>query len=160
MSKVKEYDSLLKPKTITIESDDGVKKDFVITKFGAVQGLKILAKLPSTVVKSLMNGDREEIEKILELKDDLMPCVYVEVAGGNMSPLDTDIMIDNHVTSAVMLITLGLEVAKYNFSDLGKLVTQLGFMESAMGKVHDFAQSLAMALFSPFSKQSKQRSKN
>ena len=155
---IKEYSDLLKPKKITIvDKDTWVTKEFVITRFGAVKGLEVLSKMPSAVVKSILSGDKQEIDKILALKDDLMPLVFVEGANGKMINLDTDVMIDNHVNGAVALIALGIEVVEYNFSDLGKLVEKLGFLTSITGKVQSFTQNLATALFSPFSKQNKRR---
>lgn len=105
---------LLEPKTITLPTQSGEPKSYVLSKFPAVAGREIVAKYPTSNVPKL--GDYGVSEEVM-LK--LMSYVGVETAPGNMLALSTRALVDNHVPDWEVLARLEWAMLEYNCSFFG-----------------------------------------
>lgn len=106
--------TLLEPKPLTIPSQTSGDKSYVLSKFPAVAGREIVAKYPLSNLPKL--GDYGVSEEVM-LK--LMSYVGVELAGGNVQPLNTRQLVDNHVPDWEVLARLEWAMLEYNCSFFG-----------------------------------------
>lgn len=118
---------MLSPKTVSIECQDGSKKDFVLSKFPAIAGREIVSQYPLSAIPKL--GDYKVNEEIM-LK--LLSYVGVEIGTGSPLPLNTRALVDNHVPDFEALMRLEAAMLEYNCS----------FFQN--GKVSTFFEAIAM----------------
>lgn len=102
--------SLISPKSITITTQDGSEKSYLISKFPAVQGREIVAKYPLSSLPKL--GDYEINEQTM-LK--LMKFVAVERDGVEIK-LENKSLVDNHVPDWETLAKIEMAMIEYNCS--------------------------------------------
>ena len=104
----------LKSKEITLTDMDGEDVRFKLHRVPAILGRKIFSQYIPTAMPKIGNyADNERL--MLEL------LVYVQVAHeGNWLPLNNQIMIDSHVTSWEMLVSLEKEMVCFNTNFLQK----------------------------------------
>jgi len=103
-------------------------KEFILSKFPAVAGRKIMAMYPLSAVPKV--GDYDVNEKVMLM---LMQYVAVKV-GDQVLPLTTQNLIDNHVGSWETLAKIEIAMMEYNcsFFQNGRISTLF----------EDFAQKL------------------
>lgn len=101
---------LLETKPITLPTQAGATKAYVLSKFPAVAGREIVAKYPLSNMPKL--GDYGVSEEVM-LK--LMAFVGVQTAGG-VQPLATRALVDNHVPDWEVLARLEWAMLEYNCS--------------------------------------------
>lgn len=106
---------MIEPKEVTIETQKGEQKTFVLSKFPAVQGREIIAKYPLSAVPKL--GDYQVNEETM-LK--LMAFVGVP-REGDLPPLllNTRALVDNHVPDWETLARIEFAMLEYNVSFFG-----------------------------------------
>lgn len=102
---------MLEPQDITLTTQTGVAKTFVLSKFPAVAGREIIAKYPTSNVPKI--GDYDVSEAVM-LK--LMAFVAVRLDNGTELPLSTRALVDNHVGDWETLARLEFEMLGYNCS--------------------------------------------
>lgn len=99
----------IKPKEVTIKSIDDGEKEFRISRVPATQGREIFTQYMPTAMPKI--GDYKSNEKLMKM---LMCFVDVKVANGTWIRLDSEIILNAHVTDWEMLVKLELEMVKYN----------------------------------------------
>lgn len=116
--------SMLEPKEVEIESQNGSKKTYIISKFPAIAGREIVCKYPVSGMPKL--GDYEVNEETM-LK--LMSFVAVKVSSGDQILLKTRDLVDNHIPDWETLGKIEIEMMSYNcsFFQQGKIS---GFLDS------------------------------
>lgn len=144
---------MLEPKTITLKTQAGADKDYVISKFPAVAGREIVAKYPLSAMPKL--GDYAVNEETM-LK--LMAYVGVQ-AGDKIIPLTTRALVDNHVPDWETLARIELTIMEYNCSFFAK-----GVISNFLGDITLKAKALITKILMDSSVQSflkeKQPTKN
>lgn len=104
---------LLEPKVVIITGLDGKDRSFMISKFPAIAGRRIIAKYPLSALPKL--GDYAENEKTMM---ELMQYVEVIPDGDNAQPIRllTEEVINNHVGDWETLIKVESQMLQYNTS--------------------------------------------
>lgn len=87
-------------------------KTFYISKIPAVQGREIMIKYYKFA------KDADNYEKSHEVSSKLLSYVRVKLDNGNMIALETDTLINNHVSDATTLIALETAVMDHTFGFL------------------------------------------
>lgn len=105
---------MLEPKEITIETQKGEKRVYILSKFPAVQGREIIAKYPLSAMPKL--GDYAVNEETM-LK--LMAFVAVPRDDGTPLLLTTRGLVDNHVPDWETLARIEVAMMEYNVSFFG-----------------------------------------
>lgn len=101
---------LLEPKSLTLPTSKG-DRTYILGKFPAVAGREIVAKYPLSNMPKL--GDYDVSETVM-LK--LMAFVAVEVSPGQVIPLNSRALVDNHVPDWETLARLEWASLEYNCS--------------------------------------------
>lgn len=118
---------LLEPKRITIKAMDGSEREFVISKFPALAGRKIITQyLPTAMPKVGEYGANEAL--LIEM----MAFVAAVTPDGTELRLTTRGLIDNHVPDYEALMRLEAEVLGYNstvFQNAARLISSGGIGE-------------------------------
>ena len=111
--------SLIKPLDITISDIDGIERNYRISRFPAVVGLEIIAKVPSNIATF-----SKQLPHLKELV--LQMCKYIAVdvpsedGGTHEIILSTQALIDNHVPDGQTLLRLLFELMRHNTSFFGR----------------------------------------
>ena len=104
---------MLKPLEIEVKDIDGLFHKFTISRLPAVEGREILAKYLGGTMPKI--GDyKDNHEAMLKM----MRFVFVEV-DGNLIPLSTPSLIDNHIPDSECLLRLEIEMIRHNTSFFG-----------------------------------------
>lgn len=98
------------PKEITVKSQDGQERVYIISKFPTIAGREIVAKYPVSAMPKV--GDYEVNQEVM-LK--LMAFVAVKTDNGELR-LTTSTLVDNHVPDWESLAKIELEMIGYNCS--------------------------------------------
>lgn len=101
---------LLKPKTIILTDQDGTSKSYILSKIPAVQCREIITQYPLTAIPKI--GDYKTNESIMFK---LMNYVGVDIAG-KVQRLETEALINNHVSDFEVLLRLEAAMIDYNCS--------------------------------------------
>lgn len=105
----------IKQKPISLVDEDGVERNFMLSRFPAVLSREIFLKYPSSNLPKL--GDYDQSQEIM-LK--LMSCVSRIIKKNDdtesLIPLATSALINNHVESFEMLAKLEMAMMEYNYS--------------------------------------------
>lgn len=118
----------MKEKDFEVETSEGLKKTFVLSKFPATEGRRIMTQYPiSALISNTKIGSYDDQERLMM---DLMSYVKVRLDDGREIPLKTKDLINNHCDDWEMLMKIEREMIVYNFS----------FFQN--GKGFDFMQSL------------------
>jgi hypothetical protein len=105
---------MIQPKEVTIKTQDGTDRTFVLSKFPAVQGREIIAKYPLSAMPKL--GDYAVNEETM-LK--LMSFVAVPRDAGEPLRLTTRALVDNHCGDWETLARVEIAMMEYNCSFFG-----------------------------------------
>jgi len=130
---------LLEPKTIQLPTSKG-DRAYVLGKYPAVAGREIVAKYPLSNLPKL--GDYGVSEEVM-LK--LMGFVAVETAPGNLVPLNSRALVDNHVPDWETLARLEWASLEYNCSFFGEGKT-FGFLDNIEAKAPAWISRMLTAL--------------
>jgi len=140
---------MLKPKDVTITTQEGVEKTYVISKIPAIPAREIVAKYPISAMPKL--GDYAVNEATM-LK--LMSYVGVYSPNGVIIRLTTKELVDNHVPDWETLGKLEWSELEYNCSFFGN-----GLASTFLEGIAQKAQALISKILMDLSVQSSQRNK-
>ena len=143
---------LLETKTLPLPTQSGETRTYVLSKFPAVAGREIVAKYPLSNMPKL--GDYGVSEEVM-LK--LMAFVGVELAGGNIQPLNTRALVDNHVPDWEVLARLEWAMLEYNCSFFSNGTT-FAFLDELKAKAPAWVSQMLTALSGQLSQADKQPS--
>ena len=141
---------MLEPKEITVETQKGDKRVYILSKFPAVQGREIIAKYPLSAVPKL--GDYGANEETM-LK--LMAFVAVPRDEGGPLMLTTRGLVDNHVPDWETLARIEVAMLEYNVSFFGNGKGST-FLEAITKKAQAFLSQTLMDLSGQSSRKGKQ----
>ena len=119
---------MIEPKEITLKTQKGDEKRYIISKFPAVAGREIVTKYPVSNVPKL--GDYQQSEDVM-LK--LMAFTAVVTPDGTPLQLVTRELVNNHVPDWETLAKLEWAELEYNVSFFGNGLNS-GFLESISQK--------------------------
>ena len=144
---------LIKPKEITVFDGDGDEKKYTISKFPAVQGLEINALYPTSLIMSSIPkiGDYKIPE---ELMFKILHYVTIDIPGTDPVRLDSQTMINNHVSDWEALIRIIWAIMEYNNSFF-RNGTILNFFGDIVQKVLQRISEISIQSSEQFSKQNK-----
>jgi hypothetical protein len=142
---------MIEPKEITIETQRGESRVYVLSKFPAVQGREIIAKYPLSAMPKL--GDYAVNEETM-LK--LMAFVAVPRTEGGPLPLSTRALVDNHVADWETLARIEMAMMEYNVSFFGNGKGST-FLEAITLKAQAFLSKTLTDLSGLSSQKGKQR---
>ena len=119
---------MIEPKEITLKTQKGDEKRYIISKFPAVAGREIITKYPVSNVPKL--GDYQQSEDVM-----LKALSYTAVVTPDGAPLQltTRALVDNHVPDWETLAKLEWAQLEYNVSFFGNGLSS-GFLESISQK--------------------------
>ena len=144
---------MIQPKEITVKTQDGTDKTYIISKFPAIQGREIIAKYPLSAMPKL--GDYEVNEETM-----LKLMAFVAVPTDN-SPLQltTRALVDNHFPDWETLARVEMAMMEYNVSFLkGDILKSI--MDKITGNIPSIASKILMSLSPQSSAKNSRRSKN
>lgn len=104
-------DDFLDPEVKTIEMGDGTKRDYVLSRFPAVQGRQIITQYPITGAPKI--GEYGANEGLM-LK--MMGYVAAVRDDGEKIVLSTEALVNNHVTDAEGLMRIEMAMMEKNCS--------------------------------------------
>lgn len=105
---------LIEPKEVTIETQSGSKKTYILSKFPAIQGREIISQYPVSAIPKI--GDYATNQAVM-LK--LMCFVAVNIDGTELK-LFTKELVDNHVPDWETLVKIEKGMMEYNCSFFGE----------------------------------------
>lgn len=120
---------LIKPLEIKIKDIDGIEQTFIISRLNAMLGREVIAKYPLSSMPKI--GDYET-NKDTMLK--LISHTQKVLSDGTKITLNSEALINNHITDGETLMKLEYEMLKYNISFL------------ASGSIQKLAQKIKEAL--------------
>lgn len=103
--------AFLEPKEITVPTQAGDERTYIIGKFPAVPGLDLLVRLSSIAADRLSNP-----QPAIDMIPKLMAYVAVPRDGADPLPLTTAALVNNHVPDWETGLRLLKEVVTYNTS--------------------------------------------
>jgi len=142
---------MIEPKEITIETQRGESRVYVLSKFPAIQGREIIAKYPLSAMPKL--GDYQVNEETM-LK--LMAFVAVPQEGREPLRLTTRALVDNHVPDWETLARIEFAMMEYNVSFFGNGKGST-FLEAITQKAQAFLSKTLMDLSAQSSPKEKRR---
>lgn len=132
---------MIEPKELTLTTQAGVSKTFLLSKFPAVAGREIVTKYPVSNVPKI--GDYQQSEEVM-LK--LMAFVAVQPAEGAPILLTTRALVDNHVGDWETLAKLEWAQLEYNVSFFGNGLNSDFFENFSQKAVKWISQTLIPSL--------------
>lgn len=106
---------MIEPKEITLTTQGGVERTYILSKFPAVAGREIVTKYPVSNIPKL--GEYQQSEEVM-LK--LMAFIASVASDGTQVALTTRALVDNHVPDWETLAKLEWSQLEYNTSFFGK----------------------------------------
>lgn len=104
---------LKETKEIKVIDDSGKERVFFLSKMPACDGLEIMMKWPAHIVSAAVIPKMADWDAIMGLRDKIMRYVGIDM-NGNIMPLNTPALVDNHCGDWTCLGTLLVEEVKYN----------------------------------------------
>jgi len=141
---------MIQPKEITIETQGGESRTFILSKFPAIQGREIIAKYPLSAMPKL--GDYAVNEETM-LK--LMAFVAVPQDGNPPLLLTTRALVNNHCPDWETLARVEVAMMEYNVSFFGNGKGST-FLEAITLKAQQFLSKTLTDLSGQFSQKAKQ----
>lgn len=142
---------MIEQKEITIETQRGESRVYILSKFPAIQGREIIAKYPLSAMPKL--GDYAVNEETM-LK--LMAFVAVPQEGRDPLRLTTRALVDNHVPDWETLARIEFGMMEYNVSFFGNGKGST-FLEAITRKAQAFLTKTLTDLSAQSSPKEKQR---
>lgn len=145
----------IQPKEITVKTQAGDERKYIISKFPAVQGREIVAKYPLSAMPKL--GDYKVNEETMLI---LMGYVGVNLEGRDTPLLlSTKALVDNHVPDWETLARIEFAMMEYNVSFFGNGRAST-FFEGIARKLQVLTSKTLTDLLAQLSQANKQPSKN
>jgi hypothetical protein len=144
---------MIQPKEITVKTQDGIEKTYIISKFPAIQGREIIAKYPLSAMPKL--GDYEVNEETM-LK---LMCFVAVPNGTDTLALSTRALVDNHFPDWETLARVEVAMMEYNVSFLkGDILKSI--MDKVTGKIPSIMSKILTSLSPQSSGKKSPRSKS
>lgn len=145
---------MIEQKAITVTTQAGEEKTYMISKFPAIAGREIVCKYPVSGMPKL--GDYAVNEETM-LK--LMAYVCAVTQDGGHQPLSTKALVDNHVPDWETLSKIEIEMMGYNcsFFQNGKIS---GFLDAIKTTAQQLISSTLTDSLEQLLQTAKQRSKS
>lgn len=99
------------PTSFSATDGEGESRDFILSKYPSMQGLEIMAELP---LSSIAKFGAAAITK--EIATKTMAFVAIELPGGIIQRLDSEILINNHTGDWEAVCKIVIAMAKKNCS--------------------------------------------
>jgi len=99
----------IKPLEIAIDSIDGDKQTFRISRVPATEGREVFTQYMPTAMPKI--GDYKSNEKLMYK---MISYVDVKTTDGSWIRLSNSVLVNSHITDWEMLVKLELEMVKYN----------------------------------------------
>lgn len=141
--------NLIEPKELTLTTQAGVEKTFLLSKFPAIAGREIVAKYPVTNMPKV--GEYQQSEEVM-LK--LMAHVAVVNSDGTPQRLTTRALVDNHVGDWETLAKIEWSQLEYNVSFFAKGRSS-DFYEHLIAQAQPWITKILTALSGPSSQAGK-----
>lgn len=145
---------MIEPKEVEIETADGGKRSYTISKFPAVAGREIITQYPISGIPKL--GDYDTNEKIMM---QILGFVSVQPTEGPAILLSSRALIDNHVPEWETLARLEWAMMEYNISFFREGRVS-GFLDDLMEKLPESILSMLTPLLEQLSPKSTPPSEN
>lgn len=146
---------MLEPKELQLTDASGTVRTFLISKFPAIAGRKIVTKYPISNIPKI--GEYQQSEEVML---ELMAFVGVpREAGGEPLMLTTRALVDNHVGDWETLAKVEWAMLEYNCSFFKKGLSS-DFLESISQKAVTWITQTLMPSLDQSSRAVKQASKN
>jgi hypothetical protein len=149
--------TLLEPKRVTVKAMDGTEREYIISKFPALAGRKIITQyLPTAMPKVGEYGANEAL--LIEM----MAFVAVITPDGGELRLTTRGLIDNHVPDYEALMRLEVAMMNYNssvFQNVVRLISSGGIEARAAAWITQTLTRLSESSSAPASAPSKTSSR-
>lgn len=129
---------LIKPLEIKIKDIDGVEQTFIISRLNAMLGREVIAKYPLSSMPKI--GDYET-NKDTMLK--LISHTQKVLSDGTKITLNSEALINNHITDGETLMKLEYEMLKYNISFLAN-----GSIQKLAQKIKEILPNIATRILS------------
>lgn len=147
--------TLIETKPLTLTTQAGVTKTFILSKFPAVAGREIVTKYPVSNIPKI--GEYQQSEEVM-LK--LMAFVAVQPDNGSEPiRLTTRALVDNHCDDWETLAKLEWAQLEYNVSFFERARSS-DFLESLTSKAAPLITKILTGLSQPSSPAGKRRSTN
>lgn len=129
---------LIKPLEIKIKDIDGIEQTFIISRLNAMLGREVIAKYPLSSMPKI--GDYET-NKDTMLK--LISHTQKVLSDGTKITLNSEALINNHITDGETLMKLEYEMLKYNISFLAS-----GSIQKLAQKIKEILPNIATRILS------------
>lgn len=129
---------LIKPLEIKIKDIDGIEQTFIISRLNAMLGREVIAKYPLSSMPKI--GDYET-NKDTMLK--LIAHTQKVLPDGTKITLNSEALINNHITDGETLMKLEYEMLKYNISFLAN-----GSIQKLAQKIKEILPNIATRILS------------
>ncbi|CUU68099.1 Uncharacterised protein [Campylobacter hyointestinalis subsp. hyointestinalis] len=129
---------LIKPLEIKIKDIDGIEQTFIISRLNAMLGREVIAKYPLSSMPKI--GDYET-NKDTMLK--LISHTQKVLSDGTKITLNSEALINNHITDGETLMKLEYEMLKYNISFLAN-----GSIQKLAQKIKEILPNIATRILS------------
>lgn len=124
---------MIEPKEVTIKTQKGEDRTYILSKLPATEGRELVVKYPSDLGSIVAKGGKEyEQSEATMLK--LMASVAVVLSTGEHLKLTTKALVNNHVPDWETLVKLEKAQLEYNVSFFGAGLSS-AFLESFSQKV-------------------------
>lgn len=129
---------LIKPLEIKIKDIDGIEQTFIISRLNAMLGREVIAKYPLSSMPKI--GDYETNKETM-LK--LISHTQKVLSDGTKITLNSEALINNHITDGETLMKLEYEMLKYNISFLAN-----GSIQKLAQKIKEILPNIATRILS------------
>lgn len=103
--------SLIKPKNISIIDIDGKSREFILHRVPPLIGRRIALQIVQSLLPKKFGGQYSLSEELSSL---LLSYVSIKIGSLEDVPLDSELLIDNHVGDFQTLLKLEYAMIKYN----------------------------------------------
>lgn len=103
--------ALIKPKPLTVATQDGDERQYIISRFPALDGREIIAQYPVSMIPKL---GEYAVNKTMALK--ILSFVCVALPDGKELQLTTADLVNNHVPDWETMAKIEMAMMEYNCS--------------------------------------------
>lgn len=137
---------LLQPKEVTVKTQEGSERVYILSKLDAISGRELVAQYPVSMLPKV--GDYEVNEKMMQK---LLSHVAVKMPDGTELCLTTKDLIRNHVPDWETLARLEIGMVEYNCSFFKTGLTSV-ISKTFQEKAHQFISKILTDLLAQSSR--------
>lgn len=129
---------LIKPLEIKIKDIDGIEQTFIISRLNAMLGREVIAKYPLSSMPKIgdYETNKDTMLKLISHTQKVLP-------DGTKITLNSEALINNHITDGETLMKLEYEMLKYNISFLAN-----GSIQKLMQRIKEALPNIATRILS------------